>query len=87
MSEWILNNLLLTSAGAGALIFILVRIIPNEKILASGIWIGTFITAKGTQLLGEKFWERIEKEFISWGGIFFKGIVKGLESDDKQNGG
>jgi len=82
MTEWVLENLLLTGAGAGALIFIIGRFMPNGKLGQWGFDLGVLITAKGDQALGRKFWERIEHEFISFGGAFFKGLVKGLESDD-----
>ena len=85
MTEWILNNLLLTAGGAGAVIFILGRIVPNDKLLGAGISTGKIITATGRRILGKAFWERAETELKSCGGVYLKGILKGLESDDKEN--
>lgn len=85
MTEWVMNNLLLTGAGAGALIFIIMKIIPNEKIYSCGEGIGIAITAAGRRAFGKEFYEKIEYQALSWGGYFIEGLIDGLQSD-KDNG-
>ena len=48
MLNWMLENLLLTSGGATAVIFVLARIIPNQKLYECFWNIGVFVTSKGS---------------------------------------
>lgn len=86
MTEWILNNLLLTASGAGAVIFIIAKLIPNDKLKQWGFAVGFGITSAGRKAVGKGFWEKIEKFIISIGGVFLKGVVDGLSSDDNNGG-
>ena len=85
MTEFIMNNLLLTGAGATFLIFVITKIIPNEKIYAAGKGIGVTITAAGRRALGKEFYEKLEYQILSFGGYFVKGMADGLQ-EDKDNG-
>ena len=82
MTEWILNNLVLTGAGATAVLFILARLIPSSKLFAWGEALGMAVTAGGRRLVGEVFWEKIECAVLDWGGFFVLGIQSGLKSDN-----
>jgi len=64
MKEFILNNLLLTSAGATAVIFVIVKIIPNKKLAFSLFGLGRKVTDFGRFKLGISFWRAIRKWIV-----------------------
>ena len=59
MQEWILNNLLLTGAGASAIIFIIIKIIPNKKLAFILFGAGKKLTDLGRFKCGVSFWRTI----------------------------
>ncbi len=57
--DWILDNLLLTGAGAGAFIFVIAKIIPNRKLAFMCFGACKKVTDFGRFKLGKSFWRTI----------------------------
>lgn len=82
MTEWMLNNILLTGAGATFIIFIIMKIIPNEKLYSAGFAAGVGITALGRRIFGKTFWEMLEDFLLDIGGYMVRGFEDGVKSDN-----
>lgn len=78
----ILSNIVLSGAGAAFLLFIVARIIPNEKLWKWGIVAGQVVSAFGAGKLGSVFWEKIEDFMENSSAVFLAGVKAGLDADD-----
>ena len=85
MTNWIMNNILLTVAGGSFLFFILGRFISDEKLERWGFALGQLITCSGNRYLKGAY-EKIEGEIVAWGFVFLTGLRKGLKSDNPNGG-
>jgi hypothetical protein len=74
-----------TVIGAGVTVglFVLARVIPNDKLQAMGRGIGLAVTKVGAGRLGKKAWEKVEGFLENSSGAFLTGIKEGLNSDDE----
>jgi len=59
MTEWILDNLLLTGSGAVGIIFIITKLIPNRKLAFIVFGLNKKITDFGRFKFGAAFWRTI----------------------------
>lgn len=80
----IVSNVILSGAGAAFLLFIVARILPNEKIRALGVSIGKTVSAFGARKVGKAFWEKVEDFLENSSGVLLEGIKEGLDADDAQ---
>lgn len=78
----ILSSIVLTGAGAGFLLFVVARLLPNKQVRACGVGLGKTISALGVRKLGRAFWEKIEDFLINSAAVFFEGLRDGLNADD-----
>jgi len=79
----LVNQILLSSAGAVFLCFIIARIIPNDKLRVWGVTVGKLMTGWFTLKLGRPFWLKLEDFLENSAGAFLEGLREGLDSDDK----
>ena len=87
ITGWMFNNLVLTGAGAVAIVFIIARMLPNEKLEAIGYKLGHALSLWGRLKLGKNFWEKIEDFIENTASAFFRGFAKGLSADDTNGNG
>ena len=84
VTHWVTNNILLTASGGVFLLFVISRFINNDRLDSWGYRIGCIITVGGNVRF-KGLYDKVEKAVINWGGTFFKGLLRGLLSDN--NGG
>ena len=58
------------------------RAIPDDEVVAAGEKIGKIITDNAKRALGDK-WNLVEDSIQEHAGLFFDGLEKGLDYDDK----
>lgn len=78
----LIGKLALSGAGVGAFLFVLARLIPNERLDSWGFIVGSIVTGFGAGKLGSKTWEMIESFLENSSGAFLDGVKKGLDRDD-----
>jgi len=83
----LVTSVILSGAGAGVVVLILARILPNEKLEKWGYAIGAFVSGYLSGKLGKVFWEKIEDFLQNSAGVFLRAIKRGLNSDDKKQPG
>ncbi len=80
-----IGNIVLSGAGAGLVLVVLARLLPNEKLERWGFAAGQAVTTLGAGRLGRAFWEKIESFLENSTGVFLAAMKRGLDSDDDKN--
>lgn len=71
-----------TTFGVGIGLFVLGRMIPNDKLESWGLNAGRSISKFGGKKLGTKSWEKVENFLQNSISVFWNAIVRGLNEDD-----
>jgi hypothetical protein len=79
----VISNIVLSGAGATFLLFVVARLLPNDKLRAAGLAIGRAASSIGVHKLGRAFWEKIEDFLENSSGVFLVGLREGLDEDDQ----
>ena len=78
----IITKFLYTGAGAGIVVAIILRIIPNKKLEAMCFSAGQAVSSFGRSKWGKPFWEPIESFFANSLGVALNAFLLGLDEDD-----
>lgn len=76
------GKLVLTEAGAGAIIALALRFLPNEKLESVCFGAGKTFSALANGRLGKVFWEPLEGFLENSIGVCLRAFFLGLDSDD-----
>ena len=76
------KNLLLDGTIIAAILLILARLIPNDKLKSYGVKLGTGLSLYGRSKAGAKVWEKLEEFMENSLSVFLEGVKEGLDSDD-----
>lgn len=79
----LISNFILSGAGVSVFLFVLARVMPNEKLHDLGFKLGKAASLLGVSRLGKTIWEKIEDFFENSSTVFFAGLREGLDSDDE----
>ena len=80
----IILSILLSGAGAGLIILIIGRLVPNKNLAKWGEGIGVSISTTLGKKWGKGFYEPLENFIQNSAGVFFGGLKRGLDKDDKK---
>ena len=80
----LIAKILLSSAGVTFLLFVVARILPNEKIKAAGVRVGRGLSLFGVGKLGKALWEKVEDFLENSSTVFLDGVKEGLDADDNE---
>lgn len=72
----ILSAVLLSGTGVAALLFVLARILPNDRLEAWGFAAGNAAKAVGIARLGLPAWTKVQDFLENSSGAFFKGVLR-----------
>jgi len=78
-------DIILSGAGTSFVLFILARIIPNEKVDIYGYKLGKFITIFCSAKLGKACWKKSEEFFENSSVVFLQGLKRGLHEELDKN--
>lgn len=77
-------KLLASGAGVTFLLFVVARVMPNDKLRMHGVRVGRFISMFGAGKIGKSLWEKVEDFLESSSTVFLDGVKEGLDADDNE---
>ena len=78
----ILMNVMLSGAGAGFVMLILTRLLPNEMLGKTFFRLGKAISLFGRGRLGTAFWEKLEQFLENSINVCWENLKQGWNSDE-----
>lgn len=81
----ILTNIVLSGAGAGFVMLILTRLVPNEMLEKTFFRLGKSISTFGRGRLGTTFWEKLEQFLENSINVCWENLKRGWNSDESKS--